>query len=131
MDDRDVLSAHSLALALGLSLGSASRGLQTRGRVAACFYTPRFDATPSRRRGQIGSWALAASLMLAACGNDSSGPSGPRNDKVAGHWQYVSGPMVVGAAVDNLSYLELTASGAGTLYTNSPKRARDQRLRSD
>ena len=69
----------------------------------------------------IGTWALAASLMLAACGKDSSGPSGPRNDKVAGHWQYVSGPMVVGAAVDNLSYPELTASGAGTLYTNSPK----------
>ena len=63
--------------------------------------------------------SVLACLGLAAGCSGSSGTSEPQNDKIAGHWQFVSGPMVVGASIDKINYLELTPSGAGTLYTNS------------
>ncbi len=52
--------------------------------------------------------------------NGMNGSGAVSNDVVAGHWQWVSGPMVTGAALDSLQYLELAADGSGTLYEQAP-----------
>jgi hypothetical protein len=52
----------------------------------------------------------------------AAGPAGtsvPGNERVAGHWQYVSGPMVAGANIDKINYLDLAANGSGMLFTSS------------
>ena len=50
----------------------------------------------------------------------AAGAGIPGNDRIAGHWQYVSGPMVAGATIDKINYLDLAANGSGTLLTSSP-----------
>src|SRR5215472_12903973 len=71
--------------------------------------------------------AVAVVGVQVACGGAGpAGPAGPPgssapgNDRIAGEWQYVSGPMVSGATIDRISYLELSAAGTGTLFTRSP-----------
>ena len=71
--------------------------------------------------------ALAVAGIHVACGGAGpAGPAGPPgsnapgNDRIAGEWHYVSGPMVAGAAIDRINYLELAAEGSGTLFTSSP-----------
>jgi hypothetical protein len=52
----------------------------------------------------------------------ASGPPGssvPGNDRIAGHWQYVSGPLIAGATIDRISYLDLAVEGSGALFTRS------------
>lgn len=75
---------------------------------------------------------ISLALALAWVGVGCSGPMGPAgpagtsspgNDRITGHWQYVSGPMVVGATIDQITYLDLNATGSGTLLTHSPNNA--------
>lgn len=71
--------------------------------------------------------AMALVGMELACGGAGPvgpvgppGPGAPGNDQIAGEWHYLSGPMVTGAAIDRINYLELAAEGSGTLFTSSP-----------
>ena len=73
--------------------------------------------------------ALALSLVGVGVGCSGSpgsagaagaaGAGAPGNDRVAGHWQYVSGPMVAGANIDKINYLDLAVNGSGMLFTSS------------
>jgi hypothetical protein len=55
----------------------------------------------------------------AAGAAGTAGAGAPSNDRIAGHWQYVSGPMVAGSSIDKINYLDLAANGSGILFTSS------------
>jgi hypothetical protein len=60
--------------------------------------------------------AVVASLAIACSSKDTKEFT---NERVAGIWQWQSGPLVPGAELGDFGYLELTRSGQGTLYTKS------------
>nr|HEX4312773.1 hypothetical protein [Kofleriaceae bacterium] len=52
----------------------------------------------------------------------SNGPVGgqPANSVIAGHWQYVSGPLIQALSFDTIEALDLSADATGTLFERSP-----------
>ena len=77
---------------------------------------PDGPAGPSGPAGPAGSDGSPGQMGSAG----APGNGGVGDDVVAGHWQYVSGPMVEGASIDTIEYLELGLDGSGTLFTRSP-----------
>lgn len=80
------------------------------------------DVGPGGPPGEQGAPGSAGSAGSAGATGSagSAGANQPGDDVLAGHWRYVSGPLIVSAGFDTIDALELSADASGTLFEHSP-----------
>jgi hypothetical protein len=102
--------------------------------LAACLGPTGAPGDPGEagQPGAAGSDGIAGSAgstgAPGAAGSDGAqGPTGsagapaPDDIVLAGHWQYVSGPLFSTIALDRIEALDLTTTGTGMFYEQSPE----------